>query len=130
MEKHILILFSFIVVFAIIGIILIIGPNISAMGTYGGGMHDGYATNILTKQRLVKPAGGDGIPRDTMLRKGALDSFGGGACPDGYRIAAQHECRFIPCIPISEDYRDVNPGKLCKPLEQQFPIYPEEGILK
>jgi hypothetical protein len=129
MEKYILLLFSFVVVFSIVGIIALIGPDISAMGTYSGGAREGFATNVLT-QRIVKPAGGDGVPRETVLRKGALESFGGGACPSGYRIAAKNECLFIPCIPIAEEYRSVNPGKLCKPLPQQFPVYPEEGVLK
>ncbi|MBD3361903.1 hypothetical protein GF358_03880 [Candidatus Woesearchaeota archaeon] len=130
MEKHILMLFSFIVVFAIVGLIFMIGPNISAMGTYGGGMREGYATQVLVKDRIVKAHGGDGVPRETVLRKGALESFGGGACPPDYRLATRHECLFVNCIPVSEDYQRDNPGKLCKPLPQQFPVYPEDGVLK
>lgn len=129
MEKYILLLFSFVVVFAIVGIIYMMGPNISAMGTYGAGLREGFATNALT-QRIVSPAGGDGIPRETVLRKGALESFGGGACPSGYVIASKGSCLFKPCIPLAEEFQGVNPGKLCKPLEQHFPIYPEEGVLK
>ncbi len=129
MEKHILLIFSFVVAFSIIGLILMLKPDISAMGTYGGGMHEGFATNVLT-QRIVKPAGGDGVPRETVLRKGALESFGGGACPKGYMLANKPSCLFKSCIEVAEEYKGVNPGKLCKPLEQQFPVYPEEGILK
>ncbi|MBN1645309.1 hypothetical protein JW851_04735 [Candidatus Woesearchaeota archaeon] len=130
MEKYILLLFSFVVVFSIVGLIFMIGPNISSMGTYGGGAREGFATNVLTKQRIVKPAGGDGVPRETILRKGALETFGGGACPSGYRLATLYECRFIPCIPVAEEFQDVNPGKLCKPLEEHFPVYSEQGVLK
>jgi hypothetical protein len=130
MEKYILLLFSFVVVFAIVGIVSLMGPDISAMGTYGGGAREGFATNVLT-QRIVSPGGGgDGIPRETVLRKGALESFGGGACPSGYMVANKQSCLFKPCIPIAEEYQSVNPGKLCKPLEQQFPVYPEGGVLK
>jgi hypothetical protein len=129
MEKHILFIFSFVVAFSIIGLILMLKPDISAMGTYGGGMREGFATNVLT-QRIVSPYGGDGIPRETVLRKGALASFGGGACPSDYVVANKYSCLFKACIEVAEEFKGVNPGKLCKPLEQHFPVYPEQGVLK
>lgn len=130
MEKYILFIFSLLVLFSLLGFFWFLNPETSGMGMYGGGMREGYATNVLTKERIVKPYGGDGVPRETILRKGALDSFGGGACPNGYRIASSYECRFVPCISIAEEFKSVNPGKLCKPLAEHFPVYPEEGILK
>lgn len=130
MERYILLIFSFVVVFSIVGIIFMLGPDISAMGTYSAGSREGYATQVLSQQRIAKAHGGDGVPRETVLRKGALDTTGSSACPSGYRLAAKYECLFIPCIPVDEAFRELHLGKLCKPLEEHFPIYPEEGILK
>lgn len=130
MERYILFIFSFVVIFSVVGIILMLGPDISTMGTYGGGMQEGRASQVLTQERILKAHGGDGVPRETGLRKGALETTGLSACPDGYRLASTYECRFVPCVPVDELFREMNAGKLCKPLEEQFPVYPEEGILK
>jgi len=130
MEKYILFLFSFVVVFSLVGLVWFMNPSNIGLGTYGGGMREGFATKVLVKERIVKAHGGDGVLRETGLRKGALDSFGEGACPSGYRLASRYECRFVPCIPVSEDYQSVNPGKFCKPLKEHLPEYPEEGVLK
>ena len=129
MDRVVLFIFSFFAVISIGFLVFSIGPEASGFGTYGSGSKIGYATDVLTN-RIVKPAGGDGVPRETVLRKGALDSFGGGACPEGYRLASKAECRFVPCVPVAEAFVSINPGKQCKPIIIVPPVYPEEGILK
>jgi len=130
MDRFVFFIFSCFAVISIVSLVFFIGPEASGLGTYSSGDKLGYANDVLTKERIVKPAGGDGVPRETTLRKGALESFGGSACPQGYRLASQQECRFVPCILMAEEFMDVNPGKLCKPIIVTPPVYPEEGILK
>jgi len=130
MDRFVLFIFSFFAVVSIGMLIFFIGPETEGLGTYSSGGKVGYATEVLTKQRIMAVNGGDGVPRETGLRKGALDSFGGGACPEGYRLANKYECRFIPCVPVAADYASVNLGKQCKPIVVSPPVYPEQGILK
>jgi len=129
MDRFVFLIFSFFAVISIVSLAVFIGPESSGLGTYGSGEKPGYAADVLTN-RIVKPAGGDGVPRETALRKGALESFGDTPCPEGYRLASLQECRFVPCISLAAEYMDVNPGKLCKPIIVVPPVYPEEGILK
>lgn len=129
MDRFVLFIFSLFAVVSIGMLVFLIGPETSGL-TYGGGTKEDYATNVLVKERIIVANGGDGVPRMVRLRPGALESFGGGACPEGYRLANKYECRFIPCIPVAADYTSVNPGKQCKPIVVIPPVYPEEGILK
>lgn len=127
MDRFVLFIFSFFAVVSIGLLVFSIGPESSGFGTYD--IKAGHAAEVLTN-RIVKPAGGDGVPRETVLRKGALDTFGGSACPEGYRLASKYECRFVPCVPVAEAFVNINPGKQCKPIIVVPPVYPEEGILK
>ncbi len=127
MDRFVLFIFSFFAVVSIGMLIFFIGPETEGLGTYGSGEKVGYAANVLT-QRIIGP-GDVGVPRETVLRKGALETFGSSACPEGYRLANKYECRFIPCIPVAADYVNMNPGKQCKPIVITPPVYPEQGIL-
>jgi hypothetical protein len=132
MDHFVLLIFSFFAVVSIGMLVFFIGPEASGMGvtvSAAPGEKPGNAVNVL-KYRIIGPGSLDGVPKQGVLRDGALETTGVSACPEGYRLANRYECRFVKCIPVAADFAEMNLGKMCKPIIVSPPVYPEEGILK